>query len=393
MNPQLNYENRMNSGVLLLLNCPKLMEFGIDNSSWTIGDKFMGIKHIPYGPHFIHYSTKDENYQFKQGFFINVEDNDKIHIRKWNNEVADFITLKEEEFKNFSVGINNLDFDAYLGNYPIDQISNWKDMTKFINKKVIERLEPIHKKYITNSKEYETNKNEEEIKGNIYFTNIPLKKSYLGSKLSPEELTEINLDKSAIFEELILKEYNREGSIILGEFQYAFVTFLLCEIYESFEQWRKIFILICSCKKNVMHRESFYCDFIEVIYHIFRNFPKDFFTDQITCDSFINKLLNDFIYTCEVSLDVNSSLITRIKFFKKFLNEYFDFEIKNEEERIIDKYLNNVLNDNSDMYDDDMPVIVREIEIKRSYDEMGEDKKDSYETEEKDNENLNVYFI
>ena len=40
-NYRLSYENRMNSGTLLLLSSPKKMNFGIDLSEWTIGEKFL----------------------------------------------------------------------------------------------------------------------------------------------------------------------------------------------------------------------------------------------------------------------------------------------------------------------------------------------------------------
>lgn len=45
-------------GVLLLLDCPEGLEFGIDNISWKIGNKFKGVKMIPLGTHIIAYSLK-----------------------------------------------------------------------------------------------------------------------------------------------------------------------------------------------------------------------------------------------------------------------------------------------------------------------------------------------
>lgn len=385
------YDLRMTSGVLLLLNCPKFMDFGIDFSSWTIGDKFMGIKHITPGPHFIYYSTKDENYMFKQGFFIDIatDNKNKIHIRKWNPEIGDFVNLKEEDEKNFSIGVQNLDFDAYLGNYPTDQIENWRSLSNFIEDKILQRLEPINKRYITSSKEYEKenapNSIDAEIKGNIYFTDIPKKKFSLkcNFKSDPETLTKINIDKSTILEELLLKEYKLDTNILLGEFQYSFITFFLCEIYESFEQWKNIFILISSAYESIKTRENFYCEFIEVIYHQFIQFPKDFFYDEISSDNFLKRVLNNFIKFCENLVSEDSQgkmfnkLIKRVRLFKKFLKEFFDFEIKDEEQRIIEKYLiikgnTNLDIENSEIknlnlcekdLDDDLPVIVDEEEI------------------------------
>ena len=40
---------------LFLFKAPKNMEFGIDLSSWNITDKFVGVKMIPNGVHFVYY--------------------------------------------------------------------------------------------------------------------------------------------------------------------------------------------------------------------------------------------------------------------------------------------------------------------------------------------------
>ncbi|MBD0289415.1 MAG: hypothetical protein ICV79_28955, partial [Flavisolibacter sp.] len=57
-------------------------------------------------------------------------------------------------------------------------------------------------------------------------------------KYDSEMLTQSNMDKSGILDELILKEYNDNEDMLLGEFQYAYITFILGEVYESFEQWK-----------------------------------------------------------------------------------------------------------------------------------------------------------
>jgi hypothetical protein len=54
-NAKYRYEYRIKTEVLLLLNCPKEINFGIDSSMKTIGEKFMEIKFIPYGAHFAYH--------------------------------------------------------------------------------------------------------------------------------------------------------------------------------------------------------------------------------------------------------------------------------------------------------------------------------------------------
>ena len=129
-NYRLSYENRMNSGTLLLLSSPKKMNFGIDLSEWTIGEKFLGIKLIPLGVHFITFSLENEKYNQKQFFFILITKEKLNIIKKFSEEYQFFISLSEEDEKNFSIGLNNFDFEENLGEYPIEQKENWNDLTK-----------------------------------------------------------------------------------------------------------------------------------------------------------------------------------------------------------------------------------------------------------------------
>ena len=44
-------------GFLVVTQLPPGTEFGIDLYSWNTGDKFLGVKMIPPGLHFVYYST------------------------------------------------------------------------------------------------------------------------------------------------------------------------------------------------------------------------------------------------------------------------------------------------------------------------------------------------
>ena len=110
-NYRYDYDKRMQLGVILLLNVPSQMKFGIDMSEWTIGAKFMGIKLVPLGVHYISFALKDEDYQSKQGVFVSLTKKEKNIVRAWSEEYQTFVALKEEEEKNFMIGIENLDFD------------------------------------------------------------------------------------------------------------------------------------------------------------------------------------------------------------------------------------------------------------------------------------------
>jgi len=343
-----------------LLNSPEKMLFGIDNNSWKIGPKFMGIKLIPMGSHFVYYSLSDEDYAIKQGFCINVNSSTKVHIRKWDNDIQDFIHVKEEDKEGFTIGVNNFDFEPFLGSYPKENVENWNDVSNFISSKILSKLEPITRKYITTTNEYDDATTEDiNTKANIFYTSIN-KIKFIHDK-NQQNITNYYIDKSQQLSLILEKEYQGDYSMLLGEFQYSFITFILGEIFESFEQWKSLITLVLSCNEAISTNEEFYCYFIEVLYHQLRQLPKDFFADEITANNFMRRLLSQFIlFCCEEK--VSDKIYQRVIRLRKFLKVFFSFEIKNEVERILNIY-KGVTSMNEYDDDDDLPVIVDESEI------------------------------
>ena len=366
----LSYEKRRNLGTLLLLNSPKKMQFGIDLSQWVIGDKFMGIKLIPIGVHYISFSLSEENNAFKQGFFIEIEDNKKKSkniIREWSPKYETFIKLNDEMDKNYSIGLDNLDFDQFLGNYPYEQIQNWTDLSKFLNTSVINRLQKnIDMTMRPEIKEDKNNEQENENKNNMQimsYDNLEFTEFYLNQ---PEYIN--SLDKSALLEKILSKF--KSPNEFLGEFQYTFILFLIGEVYEALKQWKDIFILITSSEDliNKKNFEKFFCDFIEIIYNQLRLFPDDLMHDVILDNNFLKRYLTNFLLFEKKEM---KNFSKRQKLLKAFVEEKFGYKIKSEEERIIENYLNKDKNkkDKNDYYElykdeinDDLPVIVDEMD-------------------------------
>ncbi|CAD8212824.1 unnamed protein product [Paramecium pentaurelia] len=288
-------------GVLLLLDSPENLQFGIDNSQWIVGKKFKGIQGIPFGTHYVHYSLKEEGYQFKQGFFFIVSPENKYLVKQWNSELQEFLT-----FKDCAPYIHTLemhDFDLYLGVYPMDKYEIWKLCVNMINRKVLDKLDPIKNICV---EEY----NDKDIGNNtplhttIYYTDIPKLKN--PSKSQGQQLTALNFDKSTIVEELLKSEYQNDYNLFLGEIQYAFVKFLLGEHFESFEQWKQLLILITSCERLIEEQTNMFIDFIPIFYHQLQQMPNDFFVDPISSSNFIQSCIKNMI---ELSQNDNPTII------------------------------------------------------------------------------------
>jgi len=95
------------------------------------------------------------------------------------------------------------------------------------------------------------------------------------------------MDKSYLLESLVLTEYNGDYYDYLGEMEYAFISFLLGQNYDSFEQWKNMLVLLCRCDKASREKIDFFTDFLKVIYYQIQEVPNDFFEDIVTNDNFL----------------------------------------------------------------------------------------------------------
>jgi len=84
------------TAVLLLMNAPKGLRVGIDNTIWDVGEKFKGFKLIPPGAHFVHYTLHAEKHQFRIGFLLSTHAGEII-VKEWNDDIDTFIDMIDKE--------------------------------------------------------------------------------------------------------------------------------------------------------------------------------------------------------------------------------------------------------------------------------------------------------
>ena len=93
---------------------------------------------------------------------------------------------------------------------------------------------------------------------------------------------------------------------LLGEMQYAFVTFMLGENFDSFEHWKKLVILLSQCKQAIIQtHKDLYFRLIPVLYAQIEQLPDDFFYAELSKDNFICKSMSELIQTCKEELEVS----------------------------------------------------------------------------------------
>ncbi|XP_031474511.1 uncharacterized protein LOC116246788 [Nymphaea colorata] len=354
---------------LLLLNVPQHTLIGVDTQVFTAGPKFCGIKMIPPGPHFIYYSAADRagnTFSPITGFFIDASASQVI-VRKWNGTEEKLVKLLEDEEERYYTAVKKFEFDQQLGPYALEHFREWKQISGYINKDVIKRIEPVGGEIsiIYESELLDTNPKttmekrlleqlkydgkfrcsvEESCKRRCYYTSIPSAVKRKG--ISGEELTAMNLDKTKLLESILFKDFGGAEDMLLGELQFAFIAFLMGQSLEAFFQWKALVTLLLGCTDAPFHtRSQLYVKFIKVLYFQLKHgfCKKDgsatssergasvLLDDSwLSMNNFLYHLCKDFFSIVEEASVVDGDLLTWVKKAKELLetNLGWNFETK-----------------------------------------------------------------
>lgn len=134
---------------LVLLGVPEGTELGLDYKTWGVGPRFRGIKMIPPGIHFLHYSpanAKSHGGELgpKRGLFLSLKPRE-ILLAHWdkNEEDLDFSASENaDEVSRVRAGLREL--DSFLGPYPYDTLRKWVSLTDKLSQEVASALQPLN---------------------------------------------------------------------------------------------------------------------------------------------------------------------------------------------------------------------------------------------------------
>lgn len=299
------------------------------------------------------------------GFFFEVKQGD-ITVLQWDTETEDFLDetqlpqeqiLQQKEgmlalltvlmellrilfllcYDDDNAAVRSLAHDKYLGPYAEENARRWLRLSYFVTPDVLRRLEPVSGKIRTSNQssiqeqEEETesfadrckNTDPERLKlqlnretkgflkearfattgngstGNaIFYSTI----RGVGRNSTASEKTAYGVDTSYALVSMLEEECKKDNRQYYGELQLAFITFLLGESLESFEQWKRLVDMVCRAEKlliGVYEDSTSYVprtEFWEHVYGIInthmQEIPDDFFIDELSKDNFLGKTLS-----------------------------------------------------------------------------------------------------
>ncbi|KAK7884191.1 hypothetical protein WMY93_027314 [Mugilogobius chulae] len=342
---------------LVLLGVPRGTELGIDCKTWQVGPKFRGVKMIPPGLHFLHYSSVNSpscgtEIGPKTGLFLKLKPRE-ILLANWDakEEDLDFSASKNEEEVS-KIRANLQELDPHLGPYPYDVMRKWVSLTDRLNDEVANKLQPLSGRIcafsdvipelqLTHTKDRaEQPRNDKACESmregldrlpkmkqregtELRFSDIP-KKTYPPGA-TPAEITQCSMDHSYALDLVLEKYYQAQPLNLLGELQFAFVCFLIGNVYEGFEHWKRLLALLCRSEEAMKKHKDLYLGLIAVLYHQLGEIPPDFFVDIVSQNNFLTSTLQDFFQFAS-GPGVNSTLRKRAEKFKAHLTKKFRWD-------------------------------------------------------------------
>ncbi|XP_050229591.1 uncharacterized protein LOC126678736 [Mercurialis annua] len=353
---------------LLLLDVPQYTLIGIDTQIFTAGPAFKGIKMIPPGPHFLYYSSSSrDGKEFSPfiGFFVDAGPSEVI-VRRWVHQEERLVKIVEDEEERFSQAVKSLEFDRHLGPYNLNQYGEWKRLSSYVTKHVIDRIEPIGgeitieseagitkgipktatekalDEQLRNSKCSVDASVDKSKKRGCYYTSIPYVIKHRGMERA--ELTSLNLDKTELLERILVKDYEGSEDLLLGELQFSYIAFVMAQSLEAFFQWKSLVSLLLGCTEAPFRtRSQLFTKFIKVMYYQLKfglqkdraenngagvGVPTLLDESWFSADSFLHRLCKDFFLLVQEAPVVDGDLLTWTRKLKELLETSLGWEFQ-----------------------------------------------------------------
>ncbi|XP_051156786.1 protein AAR2 homolog [Leptopilina boulardi] len=350
---------------VVMLNVPKGTDFGIDIKSWNTGENFRGIKMIPPGFHYVHYSAVDKFGEISPRIgFIRWFKKAEFIVKRWDTKEETLSSEPVPEETIQSLKDNLLDLDRYLGPYPYDTWKQWQELTNRIDSDIVDRCAPacgfIHSalelenfddksrpRGLENSRKRKrgvclsVEQKEEELLPQLKpkpgtelrLTELPDAQYPEGS--TPAEITKHSMDSTYTLD-LFLSKLKQPIEVI-GEVQLAFVCFLVGQSLDAFEHWKLLVSLICRADCAISIRRQIYTEFLRTLEVQLALIPEEVLYDIVASNNFVYHNLRILFANIEANGDVDARLKSeasrmRERISNKFMWDFSNLQEENEDD-------------------------------------------------------------
>ncbi|KAM6298767.1 protein AAR2 homolog [Aegotheles albertisi] len=357
LEPELARQLFFEGAAVVVLGVPEGTEFGIDCSAWAVGPRFRGLKMVPPGLHFLHCSARRAGGTEtgpRTGLFLSLRRRD-LRVLRWDAaaEALDPAAGEAEAFRE-----NLRELEPFLGAYPLGALRKWVALTSRLGEAAVQRLQPESGRICAFAEVVPaaggrlSRDRAEQRRPPLHagcrsyaegLARLPRLEPRPGTQLrfselprqmfpdgaSPEEVTRHSMDLSYALERVIGQRYASQPLDLLGELQFAFVCFLIGNVYDAFEHWKRLLNILCRSEDAIGKYQDLYISLISVLYHQLGEIPADFFVDIVSQDNFLTSTLQVFFsYTCSAAVD--GTLRKKAEKFKAHLTKKFKWDFEAE---------------------------------------------------------------
>ena len=176
----------------------------------------------------------------------------------------------------------------------------------------------------------------------IRYTKLDVRKFPEGSTAA--QITQHSLDSSFQLTSLLTslgKSYTDQvsgGSMgqslereLLAELQFAFLAFLVGQNYDSFEQWKRLVVLLCTCDQGIIDHPALFKDFLGDLYFQMKEVPRDFFVDIVSSSNFLCSSLHTLFSNIRDSENASPELKERSRKFETNVTKRFGWDFSRED--------------------------------------------------------------
>lgn len=300
MPPELARQLFEQGAFLIIAGVPVKTEFGIDLCSYSVGEKFRGVKMIPPGPHFVYTAAQGPYGDTSSRIgFIHYFKSQEIVIREWDNEKEELrVRTKGNRDEEVASIRNNLrELDSFLAPYDFSSSAKWNNLTNHLTEMTIERCRP-ECGLIRPSVEFESCSNDDRPKGNMTsgqrinkltsdedellpklkmvpetapkFTELP---ELYPKELTPHEISLAHMDSLLAVDQLFSRFPNPNH--LLDEIQFSFALYLAGYSTDSLAHWRRILGILSNSEASVDKNLQFYRNYLSVLQYQLPELPEE----------------------------------------------------------------------------------------------------------------------
>jgi len=381
--------------ILIVLDVPTGVEFGIDCITYETGPKFKGLSLVPSGLHFVYHGT---GMGARQGFFIMVGSKD-ILVKRWDSSQEEILPrhdLSEESLRGLHHALAVGELNAFLGPYPLQQHHTWRNITNFISLDVLNRADCslcsliypgddsdvlVLERTPAQSSRSKGNTITEAVKpyfpdsariarfSDLQMIEMELIESLPQGAKRASTITSMMMDKSVLVEHMITHIHEGSWAQFLGEIQLSFVLFMVLYSYPALKQWKLLIYSVCSSERLLQQNQPFTAAFMRMLFAQLNFAPADFFENELSTQNFLRPTITA-LFSALSGPNLNPTLLEHKKRLRTFLQKKFNLHETEPFESVDASTGMQVAYEEEDLYniaEEDLPTFVSEEEVQSYY--------------------------